>query len=102
MKKPTKVTGGEWNVREEKIGKLPPLHVMAHHEGENLYLASVHETHERGEAEANALIFAAAKDMYQAICVGLTGMDHLGNAIEKKDAVAMLVAAKEKAEGKKR
>ena len=96
MRKPTTVTPGDWGLRKEKMGKLPPLHVMSG----SLYLASVHETQEKGEMEANANLFAASKKMYQAISVGLSGLNADGEPVSQEDAYKLLVAAKAAAEGK--
>ena len=97
-----KATEGEWYIRKEKLGKLPPLHIMTTVPGpkgpETIYLASIHDTHVKGEEMANARLFGAASAMYEAITVGLTGRNLAGDIVSQADAVAMLKAAKEKAE----
>ena len=97
-----KLTQGTWSVISEKMHKLPPIHVVsdvASDTGKKTYLASVHQTY-GGEEMGNARLFAAAKDMYEAIVIGLTGKDLSGKVVNQKEAMARLVAAKEKAEGK--
>lgn len=96
-------TKGEWKVIREKQRKLPAIHVIVEtpsDTGKITYLASVHETLEAGEDIANAIMMSAAKAMYEAIVVGMTGKDLNGNVIAQADAMKMLKAAKEKAEGK--
>ena len=95
-------TKGKWSVIKEKMHKLPHIHVVsdvASDNGKKTYLASVHQTYGHEEM-GNAYLFAAAKDMYEAITIGLTGKDLTGKVIDQKEAMAKLVAAKEKAEGK--
>ena len=97
-----KLTDGEWSVLKEKMHKLPPIHVVsktASDTGNKTYLASVHQTFEKEEM-SNAYLFAAAKDMYEAITIGLTGKDLTGQVVNQQDAMAKLLAAKRKAEGK--
>jgi hypothetical protein len=96
-KRPSK---GNWTVKKEKVGKLPPLHIMGGELGD-LYLCSVHETHNQGEDQANANLFAASKDMYEAITIGLTGADLDGKPVEQSTAMDKLKSAKAKAEGVK-
>lgn len=98
--KPTK---GVWKVIREKQRKLPAIHVIVEtpsDTGKITYLASIHETLEAGEDAANALMMCASRDMYEAITIGLTGMDLNGNVIGQAEAMKRLKAAKEKAEGK--
>ena len=97
-----KLTQGTWSVIKEKMHKLPPIHVVsdvASDTGKKTYLASVHQTYD-GEELGNAYLFAAARDMYEAIVIGLTGKNLSGQVVNQKEAMAKLVAAKEKAEGK--
>jgi hypothetical protein len=94
IKQPTK---GDWQSKKAPLGSLPPLHVVS---GE-LFLCSVHETHVQGEDKTNSNLFAASKDMYEAITIGLTGADLQGNPVEQTDAIHKLKASKAKAEGKK-
>lgn len=97
-----KITQGTWSIIKEKMHKLPPIHVVsntASDTGQKTYLASIHETREKEELD-NAHVFAAAKDMYEAITIGLTGKDLLGNPVNQKEAMSRLIAAKNKAEGK--
>lgn len=99
LSKKSTPTQGVWEVKRTKQGKLPPLHVMCG----NIFLCSVHGTTEsgtRGDETANAHMFAASKDMYEAICIGLTGQDKDGNPIDQAEAINRLTKAKEKAEGK--
>lgn len=98
-----KITDGEWKVIKEKQRKLPAIHVIVDKPsdtGKITYLASVHETLEAGEDIANAHLMSAARDMYEAITIGLTGKDLAGQVVNQKDAMAKLQAAKNKAEGK--
>lgn len=98
-----KLTDGNWRVVKEKLRKLPAIHVIVDtpsDTGKITYLCSVHETLENGEDMANATVMSAAKEMYEAITIGLTGKDLKGQVVNQKDAMAKLVAAKEKAEGK--
>ena len=98
-----KLTDGEWKVIREKQRKLPAIHVIVEKPsdtGNITYLASVHETLESGEDIANAHLMSAARDMYEAITIGLTGKDLKGKVVNQKEAMAKLIAAKEKAEGK--
>ena len=94
-----KITKGPWFVKKTKLGKLPPLHVMGGTRGD-IFLCSIHETHESDEHQANAHLFAASKDMYEAITIGLTGRDLDGNSVSREEAFTKLQAAKLKAEGK--
>lgn len=97
-----KLSPGTWSVISEKMHKLPPIHVVsdqASDTGKKTYLASVHQTY-GGEEMGNAYLFAAAKDMYEAITIGLTGKDLNGKVIDQKEAMTKLQAAKKKAEGK--
>ena len=96
-------TKGEWLVHKEKQRKLPAIHVIVNTSsdtGKITYLASVHETLDKGEDMANANLMSAARDMYEAITIGLTGKDLDGKVVEQKEAMRRLVAAKAKAEGK--
>lgn len=98
-----KLTSGEWVVVKEKLRKLPNIHVVTEKQsdyGKITYLASIHETLERGEDISNANIMAASKDMYEAITIGLTGKDLSGKTVSQEDAMKKLIAAKRKAEGK--
>ena len=94
------ITRGEWFIKKEKIvDKLPNIHVMGGIRGD-LYLASIHETHVRGEDKLNANLMSAAKDMYEAITMGLTGKDLDGNPVDNNTVVAKMITSKAKAEGK--
>lgn len=90
------ITKGPWTLKREKMRKLPAVHVMAG----DTYLCSVHEIDKQGDELANANLFAAARDMYEAIVIGLTGKDLDGKIIDQKEAVQRLQRAKDKAEGK--
>jgi hypothetical protein len=96
-------TKGDWKVIREKQRKLPAIHVIVNtpsDTGKITYLASIHETLTEGEDMANAIMMSASRAMYEAITIGLTGMDLDGNVIGQAEAMKKLKAAKEKAEGK--
>lgn len=98
-----KLTSGDWVIIKERLNKLPAFHVVTEvpsNYGKVTYICSVHETTVRGEDKANANLLAAAKDMYEAIVIGLTGKDLAGNVIEQDVAMQKLVDARNKAEGK--
>lgn len=94
----SKYTSGNWFVKKDRIKSLPNIHVMGGTKGD-LYLASIHETHERGEDKLNANLMSAAKDMYEAITMGLTGMDLDGNTVANDTVVQKMMDAKAKADG---
>lgn len=99
----TKLTKGNWYVIKEKMHKLPRIHVVSDNASDvdtKTFLASIHETMDHEEMN-NAYVFAAAKDMYEAITIGLTGKDLTGKVVDQKEAMAKLQAAKKKAEGPK-
>jgi hypothetical protein len=94
-----KLTSGEWVVKKDKINGLPDIHVMSG----SIYLCSVHQTNQtgaRGEEKHNAYVFSAAKDMYEAIVIGLTGADLEGKPVSQEEAFIRLQKARAKAEGK--
>lgn len=66
---------------------------------EIVYLASFHETLVRGEDMTNAVLFSAAKEMFEAIHMGLTGTDLNGEIVSQQITMEKLSASYAKAQG---